>query len=303
MSVVTSMKIVTRKSNISVWLPLLVMPILAGVFANQFPAWVFMWLLSFSIYFGLKWLTFAEYAATNAVTFGRSVGYLLLWAGMDAPAFFSNANRIATPKRIELAIGIANLSFGLLLILAAITSVEPFPVVGSWMGMAGIVFVIHFGLVRLISFAWRHAGVNAQPIMNAPILSISLSDFWGKRWNLAFRDLAHTFVFRPLVGRLGITGATLAVFLTSGIIHDVVISTPARGGLGLPTLYFLIQGCAILFERSKFGKHIKLGNGALARIYCHLVLILPMGLLFHQPFINVVVVPMLKAIGNIGVVL
>lgn len=260
-----------------------------------------MWVLAVSVYGGLKWLTFAEYAGTNPVSFWRSVGYLLCWAGMDAPAFFSTAYRVAKPNISELLIRFANLICGLLLVLAAVHVVEASPLIGSWMGMAGIVFVIHFGLVRLLSVLWRRAGVNAQPIMKAPILSSSVSDFWGKRWNLAFRDLAHRFVFRPLVGRLGITGATLAVFLVSGVIHDLVISTSANGGFGLPTIYFMIQGLAILFERSIFGKQLKLGNGIMARIYCHLVLVLPLGLLFHQPFINVVVVPMLKAIENIEV--
>jgi hypothetical protein len=29
-------------------------------------------------------------------------------------------------------------------------------------------------------------------------LPINRSEFWGKRWNLGFRQLAHEFIFRPL---------------------------------------------------------------------------------------------------------
>ncbi len=253
-----------------------------------------MWVLAFSIYSGLKWLTFAEYAATNSVSFWRSVGYLLFWAGMDAPAFFSTANRVASPKRSELVVGFANFCFGLLLIFTAIKTVDPIPVLAGWMGMAGIVFVIHFGVVRLLSILWRRAGVNAQPIMNAPILATSLSDFWSKRWNLAFRDVAYAHVFRPLVSQTGVAGATLAVFLVSGVIHDAVISIPSGAGYGFPTLYFVIQGVAVLFE-----KKMKLGKGMIGRVFCFIVILGPISLLFHPPFINIVIIPMFKSMKEI----
>lgn len=142
------------------------------------------------------------------------------------------------PSRRELFVGLADFCFGILLLFVAVKTVNSHPLIGGWLGMAGIAFVLLFGLVRLLSILWRRAGVNAQPIMNAPILATSLTDFWGRRWNLAFRDLAHTHVFRPLVKNVGIAGATMAVFLVSGLIHDAAISTSAQAGYGLP-LYIL----------------------------------------------------------------
>ena len=68
---------------------------------------------------------------------------------------------------------------------------------------------------------------------------------WGKRWNLGFRQLAHELIFRPLYRTLGPETAGFLVFTASGLIHDLVISLPARGGYGLPTLYFLIQGAGV----------------------------------------------------------
>lgn len=140
--------------------------------------------------------------------------------------------------------------------------------------------------------------MNAQPIMNAPLLATSLSDFWGKRWNLAFRDLAHAHVFRPVVKKAGKAVATMAVFLVSGVVHDAAISTSARAGYGLPTLYFLIQGLALLWERSEIGKQLGIRKGMMGRMYGALIVLGPLGLLFPQSFVERVVVPMLRTMGN-----
>ena len=86
--------------------------------------------------------------------------------------------------------------------------------------------------------------------MAKPILSKTLSEFWGKRWNLGFRQLAHDLIFRPLHKRIGVGAASLLVFVVSGLIHDLVISLPARGGYGLPTGYFVLQGVGVSLERS-----------------------------------------------------
>jgi D-alanyl-lipoteichoic acid acyltransferase DltB (MBOAT superfamily) len=111
----------------------------------------------------------------------------------------------------------------------------------GWIGLFGLIFLLHFGSFHLISLFWRTNGISAVPIMSSPILAKSLSEFWGKRWNLGFRQLAHEFVFRPLEKHTGASVAGLLVFVVSGLIHDLVISVPARGGYGLPTGYFIVQ--------------------------------------------------------------
>jgi len=45
------------------------------------------------------------------------------------------------------------------------------------------------------------------------------------------------------------TPAILAVFFVSGLLHELVISFPAGGGWGLPTLYFVLHGGLVWLER------------------------------------------------------
>ena len=81
--------------------------------------------------------------------------------------------------------------------------------------MTGLMFVLHFGTFHLLSLGWRTIGVDARPVMHSPLRSTSLAEFWGRRWNTAFHELATRFTFRPLrpAGRLG---AALVAFLASG---------------------------------------------------------------------------------------
>ena len=86
-----------------------------------------------------------------------------------------------------------------------------------------------------------------------------------------------------------------AVFLISGLVHDFVISHTAGGGYGLPTLYFVIQGAAMLLERSSWGKRLGLRGGLVGRTFTAGVVAVPMGLLFPPVFVERIVVPMLHA--------
>jgi hypothetical protein len=120
-----------------------------------------------------------------------------------------------------------------------------------------------------------------------------------RRWNTAFRDLTHQFLFRPFTARLGPRWGVLAGFLFSGVVHDIVISVPAHGGYGGPTLFFGIQGAALMVERSTFGRAVGLGRGARGRIFALLVLIAPVGLLFHRPFVVGIMTPFMRPLGAI----
>jgi hypothetical protein len=203
-------------------------------------------------------------------------------------------------RSIEWLAAILRLTIGVAL-LFAVARVIPsqYSYVVGWIGMTGLVLILHFGIFHLLSCSWRSAGVDARPLMNRPLASASLSEFWGRRWNTAFRDLTHRFLFRPCAEWLGPRWGVLAGFLFSGAIHDLVISVPARGGYGGPTAFFAIQGAAMVIERSAVGRQIGLGSGWSGRLFAAAVLVAPVGLLFHRPFVVGVIVPFMRVLGAI----
>lgn len=280
------------------WMPLVVFPVVALTVRNQLPPWIFMWAMAFALFFGCKWLTWWK-ALKFQAPWWQQLGYLLAWPGMDAKTFLAPIDKqLPRPELKDWVIACLKTILGAVMtwvIARRIPVIQP--LLQGWIGLIGLVFVLHFGTFHILALAWQKAGVNAQPIMRAPILSQSLAEFWGKRWNAAFNLLVHDFLFRKLYRRCGTTLATLAVFLASGLIHDLVISLPARGGYGLPTLYFLLQGLGLCAERSKVGRAIGLGKGFTGWCFTVAITALPVGLLFHPPFIRNVILPMLQTIG------
>ena len=256
-----------------------------------------MWLLVFAMFLGCKWLTLQR--AKKQSTVGPSIAYLFAWPGMDAKAFLDGAP-VEHPGSGEWWMAAAEILIGgILLWLAATRLLALGPLITGWMAMTGIVMILHFGLFQMLSIGWRAAGRNAQPLMRAPLLATSLADFWGTRWNTAFTSLANELALRKLARGVGVAWATLAIFLGSGVIHDVVISLPAQAGYGLPTGYFALQGLAVLFERSRPGRALGLGRGWRGRAFSLIIIAAPAFWLFHPPFVNNVILPMLRAIGNL----
>lgn len=283
------------------WAPLILLPALTIAFRSKLVPWAFMWLLAAAIFASCKLLTWWEASSHELAhrNWKRSAAYLLLWPGMQLREFFAVVpqKRRVPPTEWLAAIAKTVAGLGLLWIGARLISLGR-PLLGGWAGMIGLVLVLHFGTFHLLALAWQHAGIPVKPIMQRPLASRSLSELWGKRWNLGFRALSHTWVFQPLQKRSGPAIATLGAFFASGLLHDLVISVPARAGLGLPTAYFVLQGCGVIAERSETGKRFGLGRGVPGRLWTTLVSIGPLYALFHPWFVMRVIDPFLRAIAG-----
>jgi hypothetical protein len=286
-----------RTSPVVALLPLVLFPLIVFLIRGHLQPWVFMWLLSAAIFGGCKWLPFcAARGAARQACWKRSFAFLFLWPGMNAREFLSTTAVASRVTLREWSSALARSLLGAALIWIVVRRV-PQPLLAAWVGMLGLILLLHFGVFHLLSVAWRSAGVCAEPIMRNPLLSRSLSEFWGKRWNLGFRQLSHSWIFRPLQKSIGVELATLFAFLVSGLIHDLVISVPARGGYGLPTTYFMIQGIGVLVERSRFGTRLRLGAGVTGWAWMALFTAGPAYWLFHPWFAMRVMLPFLRAIG------
>jgi alginate O-acetyltransferase complex protein AlgI len=68
----------------------------------------------------------------------------------------------------------------------------------------------------------------------------------------------------------------MAVFVGSGILHELAITLPVQAGFGLPTLYFTLHGILTILEKRlarPFGRWMALGS-----------VMLPLGVLFPPAF-------------------
>ena len=280
------------------WLPLAVVPVAAVVVRDRLVPWVFMWALAIALYAALKWASWWRSAARQQASASRSVGYLVTWPGMDADSFLNCGRRVTAPAPMEWvwAFSKTTLGVGLLWVFAPrVPGTEP--LLRGWIGLVGMVLIAHFGTFHVVALIWQKLGVDAVPVMAAPIRSTSLSEFWGQRWNLGFRQLGYDLIFQPLHGYIGAGAASFLVFVASGLIHDFVISYPARGGYGLPTAYFILQGVGVTVERSRFGRQLRLRRGVRGWLFTALFTGAPAFWLFHPPFVRNVVLPFMRAIG------
>jgi predicted DCC family thiol-disulfide oxidoreductase YuxK len=278
------------------WTPLIAFPILALLVRDRVAPWVFMWLMAAAIFFGCKWLTFSRAREQIVhVRVGRALAYLFLWPGMDGRKFLrtSTGKMPMFPRtRANAAVAIAKILLGTVL-LFGLARLAPHPFVTGWIGMIGMILALHFGMFALFAIAWRTYGLEVRPIMDAPLNSTSLGEFWGRRWNGAFNQLAFENVFRPVGRSTGPILGTIVAFLASGLIHELVISLPARTGYGLPTAYFLLQGCGIITQH----RVPRIRHGMAGQFFTAFIVVVPAFWLFHPPFVRNVILPFMKAIG------
>jgi alginate O-acetyltransferase complex protein AlgI len=221
---------------------------------------------------GVTSLTFRQWAAFT------------LWPGMR-PSIFATLGSPAREGARKLARDGA-ISFGagaLLLLVARMLTIALSPaaarICATPLLLVGLSLMLHFGLLNLLAAWWRTRGVAAERLFRDPLHAKSLAEFWSRRWNLAFTEMTAVAIHRPIRILAGPRVAIFASFLASGLMHELAISVPARGGYGLPTLYFALHGILVLRDTR-------------SRLVMFLALIAPILLVFHLPFLRTVIWPL-----------
>ncbi len=260
--------------------------------ANNLPPWMVMWLWAGALFLGGKLVMLILHRPRHQTPLWRVLAYTLLWPGMDTRPWMTG--RTASPKPgIRTIIGaLLKILFGTFL-LWIVTPHIAMPLARAWVGMIGLIFLLHFGSFHLLALFWQSMSVAVVPIMQNPIGATTLTDFWGRRWNQAFRDLVYPVLFHPLARRLPPHAALWITYLISGLAHELVISVPAHGGYGLPTLYFLLQAFGIGMEKRFPLKHPVVGWWR-----THLFTAAPAVILFHPPFVGRVMIPFFNLLGS-----
>ncbi|MFL5245613.1 MAG: wax synthase family protein [Gemmataceae bacterium] len=299
---------ITRITNVrfgrwAAWLLLVAATVVVERLSSEEPAGFRMVALILVLLWSMKTVVSVEAQADGQPHLGALpwLAFAVGWLGMR-PAIFARLRRSPLPGAGKLlAAGAVNVLGGICLMVLARWAVEggtihdqiPARFLATVPFLVGLSFILHFGLINLSAGFWRLWGVDARPLFKAPLASRSLTEFWGKRWNLAFVEMTAIAIYRPLRSRLGRPLAMFAAFLFSGLLHEMAISVPVKAGFGLPSLYFALHGLLVLVEGrlERSGFSIK-RLGWWSRVWTLGWLAIPLPLLFHWPFLRGVVWPL-----------
>ena len=81
--------------------------------------------------------------------------------------------------------GVRNLLIGAALLWGAARHFSH-PLAAGWVGMVGLIFILHFGVFHLATAFWVGLGLKVKPVMRNPLAATTLAEFWGQRWNTSF---------------------------------------------------------------------------------------------------------------------
>ena len=257
----------------------------------ELPVWLHMWSIAIWMYAFFKWITLAYGRHSKRFSVIGSLIYLFGWVGMNPDPFLKASAKKSRQWNSSLFIrGFRNLLIGVLLFFGVHHSHNMPWLLQSWIICVGIIMVLHFGLFHLLAWFWQGVGYSIKPIMSNPLAAQKISEFWGGRWNIAFKHIVSPFLFMPLKRKLGPSLGVFCTFLFSGLIHELAISLPTGAGYGLPTIYFLIQAIGMHIERLNL-------NWLPKKVFTYIVIIGPAFILFHPPFMKEIIIPFAVVLG------
>jgi hypothetical protein len=219
---------------------------------------------------GMKGLVYAEWAGSQALPLPRYGIFAFLWFGMDPGSFRVSRDGLSWKQDIVI---------GLLLMLIG--------TLGAWLVWAMdwryilVIFLpmslgFHFGALRVLKGGLRAAGFPVRTLFPNVLETQGIGDFWGRRWNTGYSQMMQRCVGRPFSALLGENAGIMAVFIASGVLHELAITLPIHSGYGLPTLFFTLHGLLAVVER-KWGR-------PLGKVPALLAVALPLGWLFPPAF-------------------
>ncbi|MGB6220851.1 MBOAT family protein [Haloferula sp.] len=232
---------------------------------------------------GMKGLVYAEWARAEKLPATRVLVFAFCWFGMDPGSF--RVRRVGLSWKGDVKLGSGLMLVGTL---------------GAWLVWAMewrhilVMFLpmslgFHFGALRVLKGGLRAAGFPVRTLFPNVLEARGVGDFWSRRWNVGYSQMMQRLVGRPVAGMAGQGAGVMAVFVGSGVLHELAITLPVRSGFGLPTLYFTLHGILTLVER-KWGKPI-------GKVPALVAVMLPLPWLFPPAFQSEVIEACLGVFG------
>jgi hypothetical protein len=93
----------------------------------------------------------------------------------------------------------------------------------------------------------RLAGFDTRPLVDCAVLSRTPAEFW-RRWNTRVQPWLYLNVFVPCGGRRHMVRGVWAVFLASGVLHEISFAIATSQVTGYQLAFFLLQAPAVIYS-------------------------------------------------------
>lgn len=253
------------------------------------------------MFLSMKIIVANEFAIIRQrLTFYQWLLFALGWFGMNPLVFTQRDTRKIQQGWKLISYGASRIAIGFVLCIAAwlIADIKILPfvfiaIIISILLLVGLSLILHFGILNINAGIWNLFGYGTYPLFRAPLASLSLSEFWGRRWNYAFSEMTSVAIYRPLKQVINQPAALVLAFLFSGLLHELAISLPVNKGYGLTLGYFILQAIGMMAER-----RINFRKKSWRHLWVLGWLIIPMPLLFHPFFLKGIIWPIIGFPGN-----
>lgn len=161
------------------------------------------------------------------------------------------------PRFFDRALALATAGYALLATLSVValrrlpSTVAPGLLLVRWFLGALLCYVAADTLVGVIRVAYGVAGIVTPQMHRAPILSRSIGEFWGQRWNQPVHEWLWRHCFNPAARQASPMVGVAAVFAASTMIHVWTVFFGA--GLTMALLaaaFFVLQGLLLITEHA-----------------------------------------------------
>ena len=123
-----------------------------------------------------------------------------------------------------------------------------------------VVDSVYHLLAALFTLLFQQYPSQWPPFFDVPLLSTSLTSFWGRRWHQLFRESFVEVGGKPMEKYFGRVGRILGAFTVSGALHDTGMRGMCRGPDTLQVVgFFLLNAAGMIVEyawKKATGKHI-----------------------------------------------